>query len=129
MKNQFFGFCIACFICLLSTPSKAQAQVVLNNIDSLKDFELRLAGLGKEMILSYDETTRLSSGKNFIIQLSRALKVRGAYAYPFDSLKYVNILNAPDESFRVITWNIATDDEKFRYFGVIQMNPELANKK
>ncbi len=106
----------------------AQNQPELNSLDSLKDFEIRLSGLGKEMILNYDEQTRLSSGKNFIIQLSRALKVTGSFNYPFDSLKHVNILNAPDQSFRVITWNIATDDEKFRYFGVIQMNPELANK-
>jgi hypothetical protein len=34
------------------------------------------------------------------------------------------ILHAPDDLFRIITWNVATNDEKFRYFGVIQMNPE-----
>lgn len=113
---------------ITSLGIKAQTQPILSSLDSLQDFELRLSGIGKEMILSYDEQTRLSSGKNFIIQLSRALKINGSFNYPFDSLKYVNFLNAPDESFRIITWNIATDDEKFRYFGVIQMNPDLATK-
>lgn len=96
--------------------------------DSLHDYEIRLQGLGEQMVRSFDETTRLTSGKNFIMQFSRALRVEGSYYYPFDSIKNVMKLVAPDNSFRMFTWNVATNDEKFRYFGVIQMNPEALKK-
>jgi len=97
-------------------------------LDSLKDSEVRLSGLSEQMVRSTDEMTRIVSGKNFIRQMARTLKVEGSYYYKFDSLKAVSIIRAPDDLFRIFTWNVATDDEHFRYFGVIQMNPEKIKK-
>lgn len=97
-------------------------------LDELRDYEIRLSGLGENMVRNYDEATRVTSGKNFIMQLSRALRVEGSFYYPFDSLKNVMKLTAPDGLFRILTWNVATNDEHFRYFGVIQMNPEKIQK-
>ncbi|MFN4082595.1 MAG: hypothetical protein ACK4K9_03085 [Bacteroidia bacterium] len=109
----------------------AKAQPISKEIaDSLADYEIRLMGLGQMMISTFDETTRLTSGKNFIINLARALRVENSYYYPFDSLKkYVMIKKAPDDAFRIITWNIATNDEHFRYFGVLQLNPNWIKKQ
>ncbi len=106
------------------------AQTIKPEIkDSLADFEIRLAGLGEMMVRNFDEETRLSSGKNFIINMARALRLENSYFYPFDSLKHVMIKKAPDNSFRIITWNVATNDEHFRYFGVLQMNPQWLDKQ
>jgi hypothetical protein len=124
MKKIFFGFS---FLCLIQISVKAQVLDSLR-IDSLTSYEYRLSGLAKEMVSNFDELTRISSGKNFIINLGRALKIENSYFYPFDSIKNVIILKSPDDFFRVITWNIATNDEKFRYFGVIQMNPLMVAK-
>ena len=107
----------------------AQKQKLLQKIDSLsldslKDYEIRLGGLAYSMIRDFDEEVRVTSGRNFIRQFGRALKIPNSYYYPFDSLKNVMVIYAPDDLFRIFTWNVATNDETFRYFGVIQMNPE-----
>jgi hypothetical protein len=40
----------------------------------------------------------------------------------------VSIVYAPDKAFRIITWNLVTKDERFHYYGVIQLNPEELKK-
>lgn len=108
----------------------ANAQSIKPEIkDSLILMEQRLTSLGEYMVRDFDENVRITCGKNFIIHLSRALRLENSYFYPFDSLKNVMIKYAPDQLFRVITWNVATNDEHFRYFGVIQMNPVEVKKR
>lgn len=112
-------------ICGLSFTSFINGQTLDSlTMDSLRNFEIRMSGLSQNMVRSYDEDTRLTSGKQFIRHMARALKINNSYFFNFDSLKTVLIIKAPDDLFRIITWNVATNDEKFRYFGVIQMNPK-----
>jgi len=119
-----------CMLILLCLNPFVYAQEIKPEIkDSLIDFELRLQGLGELMVRDFDENTRLTSGKNFIINLAKALRLENAFFYPFDSLKNVMIKYAPDNAFRLITWNIATNDEHFRYFGVLQPNPLWIKKQ
>jgi len=118
MKKYLFLLCT----CLLLLNTKAQKLDSLT-LDTLHDAELKLMGLSEQMVTSRDEETRLTSAKYFIRTLVRTLHVKGSYFYPFDSLKSVSLLSSPDDLFRIITWNIATNDENFRYFGVIQLNP------
>jgi hypothetical protein len=117
------------FMLLALVEAKAQKQKIDSlSLDSLRDYELRLSGLSFNMVRNFDEEVRITSGRNFIRQMGRAMKVKNSFYYPFDSLKNVMIVYAPDMFFRIITWNVATDDERFRYFGVIQMNPEKIAK-
>jgi hypothetical protein len=125
---------ICLFVLLLGAFNvSAQKQKLLQKIDSLsldslRDYEIRLGGLGFSMVRDFDEEVRITSGRNFIRQFGRALRVANSYYYPFDSLKNLMVLYAPDDLFRIFTWNVATNDETFRYFGVIQMNPEKVAK-
>ena len=127
-KLKFF-----CCLFILGFGPNLKSQVLDSlTLDSLQSFELRLSGLGEQMVRSFDEGTRITSGKQFIRHMARALKINNSYFFPFDSLKNVMIIKAPDDFFRIISWNVATNDEKFRYFGVIQMNPlkiKKLNKK
>ncbi|MFA6261602.1 MAG: hypothetical protein WC760_09050 [Bacteroidia bacterium] len=91
--------------------------------DSLHDAEIRLIGLGTNMIQSGDESMRLFNGRSFLITLSRALRIKNSYFYRFDSLNCASILYSPDDAFRIITWNVVLNNETFHYFGVIQLNP------
>jgi hypothetical protein len=116
------------FLLLFSAAFVKAQKIDSTNLSDLQDYELRLAGLGEQMVRSFDEETRVTCGKNFIMQFSRALRVEGSFYYPFDSLKNVMRLISPDGLFRIFTWNVATNDEKFRYFGVVQMNPEMLKK-
>jgi hypothetical protein len=115
------------FVSLLCAPL-LHAQADSLSLDTLHDAEIKLVGLGENMIHSFDEKERLTSGFYFVKMLSRALKVQGSYDYPFDSLKSVSILKSPDNLFRIFTWNLVLANESFKYFGVIQMNPEMTAK-
>ncbi len=97
-------------------------------VDTLKDAELRLSDLGDRMINSPKEDDRFMSAYIFLRTMSRTLKTQGSYHYKFDSLKSVSIIYSPDDMFRMITWNLVTKEEKFHYYGVIQMNPEKLKK-
>lgn len=94
------------------------------SLDSLNDIEIRLEGLGKSMIVSTDEKERLTSAFHFVKTFIRALRISNSYFYPFDTIKNISVLNAPDNHFRVITWNLALNNETYRNYGVIQMNPD-----
>ncbi|MES2654597.1 MAG: hypothetical protein V4620_03355 [Bacteroidota bacterium] len=124
MKHILFSIIIFLFV------SHVKAQKIDSlTLDTLKDAELRLVGLSQEMVTSFDETTRITCGTNFIKTLARTLRVQNSYFYPFDSLKNVSIVKSPDDYFRIITWNVASNDEHFRNFGVIQMNPNKIKRE
>ncbi len=123
------GTRLACLMMMVCATTVCRAQQIDSlTLDTLRDCEIRLMGLAQSMIQSYDEETRLTSGRNFVKQLSRTLRVKNSWYYPFDSLRNVSTLKSPDNLFRIMTWNIATNDEKFRYFGVIQLNPEKTKR-
>ncbi len=110
---------------LLFAVSAAKAQQLDSlTLDTLKDVSLRLDGLGQKMIMSLDENKRLVSGRNFLITLSRALRIKNSYYYPFDSVMVMSVIYSPDQRFRIFTWNIVLSDETFHYYGVIQLNPD-----
>jgi|DEB19_MinimDraft_2_1074335.scaffolds.fasta_scaffold31171_1 hypothetical protein len=119
--------CIIGLVCLTNT-TKAQKLDSLTR-DTLMDAEIRLNGLAQKMVTSLDEMTRISSGKNFIRTLARTLKTNNSYFYNFDSLKNISIIVSPDDYFRIMTWNVASDDEHFRNFGVIQLNPNKIKRE
>lgn len=112
---------------VLSLSAKAQVIDSLSR-DTLNDLQIRMMGLGEHMILSYDENERLTSGYHFIKHMNYALRVQGSYYFKFDSLKSVSIIYSPDDAFRIITWNLVLNEERFHYYGVLQLNPEKAKK-
>ena len=72
--------------------------------------------------LSVDSLTagRMRSDSLFVRTLMRALQVKHSFHYRFDSIRGINILYAPDTTFRIITWTLAFDDYYARQRGVIQ---------
>jgi len=111
----------------IAVSSKAQQLDSLSR-DTLHDVELRLQGLGVNMIQSMEEDQRLLNARTFLITLSRALRIENSYYYKFDSVNCASIKYSPDNRFRIITWNIVLNNERFHYFGVLQFNPEYVKK-
>ena len=64
---------------------------------------------------------RMISDSSFTKTLVRALVIKNSFYYPFDSIKGINKLYAPDSSFRIITWNINFSDYYNRQKGAIQL--------
>lgn len=75
------------------------------------------------MYLNTDSLTedRMVSDSIFTKVLVRALQVKNSFYYPFDSVRGVSKLYAPDTSFRIFSWVISYDDYYYRQRGAIQM--------
>ncbi len=122
MQKFLFLFFVA-----ITTTAYSQ-QIDTLSLDTLHDAELRLSGLGTNMIQSYEEEVRMLNARNFLITLGRTLRIKGSYYYPFDSLTCASFQYSPDNRFRLITWNIVLNNGTFHYFGVVQLNPEYMKK-
>lgn len=75
------------------------------------------------MYLNTDSLTedRMISDSIFTKTLVRALQIKNSFYYPFDSVRGVSKLYAPDSSFRIFSWSISYDDYYSRQRGAIQM--------
>jgi len=66
--------------------------------------------------------TRVKNIHDFIPRFVALLKEKNSYLYPFDSLRYISKVTAPDNSFKIYTWELKEPLGTNRYYGAIQMN-------
>lgn len=64
---------------------------------------------------------RMVSDSIFTKTLVRTLQIKHSFLYPFDSLRGISKLYAPDTSFRIFSWSLMYDDYYHRQRGAIQM--------
>jgi len=74
------------------------------------------------MINAQEAPERFRADSNFVRGLVRALKVSNSFYYPFDSLRTISHLYAPDSTFRIFTWQLKKDEYVYLQKGAIQMN-------
>lgn len=83
--------------------SAADQRILRQKEDTLK--------LLAKTFLTADETgERMRKDSLFVKTLLRGLQVRNSFYYPFDSLKGVSHLYAPDSTFRIFTWQLDFQD-------------------
>lgn len=82
----------------------------------------KLAHQMRVFMMAYKSEHRLNASHNFIKELVSTLKTDGSYNFKFDSLAYVSVLTAPDNAFKIFSWQVELDSGEYRHFGVIQMN-------
>ena len=104
----------AALLCCLTVPDVSAQTELRRKEDSLKS-------LAATIVSGREASDRFRADSAFTRMLVRALKTRNSFAYPFDSLKGISRLYAPDSSFRVFTWQVAKDERVFRRHGAIQM--------
>jgi hypothetical protein len=101
----------------------------LSGQNTLPALEDTLKKYGKSMFKGTD-AEKASANSRFIITLRTALGDQDAFNYPFDSLKFIARLNAPDNAFRIFNWNIPQDDGTHKYYGFILVDQDaIQNKK
>jgi hypothetical protein len=100
----------------------AQHSDESGGIKQFKTYEDSLVSLGKKFINEDNDLERKNANYAFIKTLVGALKLPNSFLYPFDSLKSVNIINSPDNRFRIISWPIVNADGSYRFYGTIQIN-------
>ena len=87
----------------------------LNSQDLLeqKEIELNEKLLQLRSAKTDEEIERLNL--LFKAEMASFLKLDGIFTYPFKHLKTVAILDSPDESIRIINWNIEYTDFSYSY--------------
>lgn len=118
------GFVNSQVVLAQKAPTNQTNRIDSLSLDSLNDIQFRLLDLGRIMITSSDEQERLTSAYHFVKSFVRALRISNSYFYNFDTIKNISVLESPDNKFRVLTWNLALNNETFRNYGVIQLNPD-----
>lgn len=113
---SFLLMIITCFFYVGSAQkiTAGNLKKLIAKEDSLKDFSLHL----NTDTLTQD---RMIADSFFTKTLVRALLVKNSFYYPFDSVKGISKLYAPDSAFRIFTWVISFDEYYSRQKGAIQM--------
>lgn len=109
-----FSFALASFA-KAQKISSADLKILKKKEDSLKTFA---------RTLNIDSLTanRMRSDSFFIKTLLRSIHVNNSFYFPFDSVKGIGKLYAPDSTFRIITWSLAYSEDFNSQRGVIQFN-------
>ncbi len=111
-KMMFF------FMVFLITSGKSFA----GEIDSLffRNAEDTLVLMANQIVSSTGDAARLEQNRQFYDHFRHILSQKGSFDHPFDSLRTVSMLYAPDKRFRLITWYVPLSGQRFHYCGLIQ---------
>jgi hypothetical protein len=59
-----------------------------------------------------------------VSKLANLLENPKSFQFGLDSLKFVGKVMAPDNSFRILNWNLTFDDFSYSYVNFMQLNPD-----
>lgn len=108
-------------ILLVAIAFAADAQKIsAADIKTLSRKEDSLKRIVKNIIVDSFTAGRMRSDSQFIKTLVRGLRVKNSFYYPFDSVRGIGKVYAPDSSFRILTWQLSFDDYYCRQRGAIQ---------
>lgn len=108
-------------LCCAMTMVHAQHSFPLTNNPAMVRFQDSLIRISAQVQDAQNNQSRFEANAHFIKTLVESLKTPGSFNYPFDSLKTISTLSAPDKSFRIFSWYLPVDDGTYRYFGAIQV--------
>ena len=122
-KPLFFSiFFLYQMIAVAQSIQPAEEKVLQKKEDSLKIHALKI-------IKGNSAAVRFESDSVFTKMFVRALKTPNSFYYPFDSLETISKLYAPDNSFRIFTWQMVVNENLVRQHGAIQMNTKDGSLK
>jgi hypothetical protein len=119
-KTNIYAVSISIALAFLGQQAFAQ-KISAAGLKQLKAKEDSLAEYSLYLNTDSLPEDRMIADSVFTKVLVRALQVKHSFHYPFDSVRGISNLYAPDSSFRVITWILSYDDYYSRQRGAIQM--------
>lgn len=120
--------CVICisFFCVLTIRAQKKAPA---SVQLLMQLEENMRNYANDIVNAPETADRAIADSFFTKALVQALKVPYSFSYPFDSLKTISRLYAPDSSFRIITWQIMKDYSYYRQKGAIQYHTKDGSLK
>jgi len=97
-------------------------SVFSQNDDYYKTSEDSLRYYSENMVNTEFDSLKLYYNSKFTKLFLRVLRTENSFDYPFDSLKKISRLKAPDNSFKIITWGYKKSDGTYNFYGMIQMH-------
>jgi len=94
--------------------------LVCSGQEDLLDLEIYLKKQSNILITDSVLNNRIDASNQIKATLKVALFQENSFAYPFDSIQRISIQYPQDSSFRIFTWQIYHDLDKYRYGGLIQ---------
>jgi hypothetical protein len=95
-------------------------KITPSEIRILRKKEDSLKSLAKNLIVDSLTAGRMRNDSLFVRTLIRSLQVKNSFYYPFDSIKGISKVYAPDSTFRIFSWSLSFDDYYSRQRGAIQ---------
>ncbi len=119
------------FLIAFAAGTSVYAQSPISSADrkKLRLKEDSLSKHSKEMSVEQEMADRMIADSFFIRTLVRALQVKNSFYYPFDSVRGISKMYAPDSTFRIFTWNLNYDNYYSRQRGAIQMRTKDGSLK
>ena len=122
-KPLFFSLFLLLQLLVVGQNIRPEDEKILQQKeDSLKIHALKL-------INGNSANIRFESDSIFTKIFVRALKMPNSFYYPFDSLETISKLYAPDNGFRIFTWQMVVNENLVRQHGAIQMNTKDGSLK
>lgn len=91
--------------------------------------EQALKGICNHLFRAKTDADKKKYNQELLAAFENVLNKPNSFAISFDSLKNdMAILAAPDNTFRIINWNIEKADKTYEYFGFIQVKHEELEK-
>ncbi len=127
LKNHifFFTFLFAGFTSLAQVEQSITAKKILPaDLKLLYKKEDTLKSLAKAFLTVEETGDRMRNDSLFIKTLIRSLQIKHSFYFPFDSVRGVSHIYAPDSAFRIFTWQLNFQNEYAvsRQRGAIQLN-------
>jgi hypothetical protein len=95
-------------------------NITPSDLKTLVKKEDSLKALAKNLIVDSLTAERMRNDSLFVRTLIRGLQVKNSFYYPFDSVKGISSVYAPDSTFRIFSWTLSFDDYYSRQRGAIQ---------
>ena len=105
------------FLMFLGVASFGQTEEQISWLNHYKD---SLILLRNKTLLASNNSERETANNLFNNTLSKVLSQDVSFRYNFDSIPSLGVLQAPDKSFRLITWNFPYNDGTHLYYCYLQ---------
>src|SRR5690348_6380347 len=124
MNKTFKSSFLTIYLCCASIFSQAQQSTVASNQKQFDRLQDSLVQLSSQIVEAAENTTRFENNARFIKTLVQSLHSPEAFDASYENVKMISTVKSPDNSFKLYTWFVQTDEGSYRYFGTIQMPPK-----
>jgi len=100
------------FVLAILVPAAVFSQDKSRQLDSLRLYSNTIASENPDF-KKYEANEKLQ------VLLEKIFSSEKYFEFPFDSLKKIAALTAPDKKFKLLTWGIAKENGTYEYFGYI----------